>query len=90
MGAGEPKDEKEDEPAKGSDWVTMEAKPREAVALVQPRTAPKHYNAVEQACFCPSSAGATQLCAQGLPATCVMHADHVHKWIEWVMLITSL
>ena len=51
MGAGEPKDEKEEEPAKGSDWVTMEAKPREVVALVQPRAAPKHYNAIEQVSF---------------------------------------
>ncbi|KAK9840665.1 hypothetical protein WJX81_008358 [Elliptochloris bilobata] len=45
----EPKDGKEEEPAKGSGWVTMEAQPRVTAAPVQPRAAPKHYNAIEQA-----------------------------------------
>ena len=80
VGAGEPKDEKEDEPAKGSDWVTMEAKPREAVALVQPRAAPKHYNAVEQVCFCPPSATAMQFSCFGLASTCfsTLYGAQVH------------
>ena len=55
--AGEPKDDtKEEAPVTGSGWVTMEKEqPRAAAAPMQPRAAPKHFNAVEQAwlCLCP-------------------------------------
>ena len=40
----------------GSGWVTMEKEqPRAAAAPMQPRAAPKHFNAVEQAWPCYSA-----------------------------------